>query len=319
MNHYSISVKPYSPDDKIYWDSFVDTSKNGTFLVSRDYMDYHADRFPDSSFIFYKREKIIALFPATIHGDELSSHQGLTYGGLVMDRKITADETLEIFRLLILKSKELGINHIIYKAIPHIYHRLPSEEDLYALFVWNAHLIERKISSTILLEERLKFRDIRKYGIRKALKENIIIEETQDIAEFWQILTKNLNTKYHCNPVHSLAEMELLKSRFPANIRVFIARSAERVQSGVVIYETPTVAHVQYISASEEGKASGSLDLIFSTLINDVFKDKKYFDFGTSTEDGGYRLNEQLIYQKEGFGARGICYDTYKLIIPGSF
>ena len=40
--------------------------------------------------------------------------------------------------------------------------------------------------------------------------------------------------------------------------------------------------------------------------------DFKYFDFGISTEHNGRLLNEGLIYQKEGFGGRGICYDTYE-------
>ena len=33
------------------WDAFVGASKNGTFLLTRPYMDYHADRFTDHSLI----------------------------------------------------------------------------------------------------------------------------------------------------------------------------------------------------------------------------------------------------------------------------
>ena len=39
------------------------------------------------------------------------------------------------------------------------------------------------------------------------------------------------------------------------------------------------------------------------------------FDFGISTEQGGRYLNEGLIFQKEGFGARTVVYDTYELNI----
>ncbi|MGG6545868.1 UNVERIFIED_CONTAM: GNAT family N-acetyltransferase, partial [Prevotella sp. 15_C9] len=39
----------YSAGDKERWDRFVRRSKNGTFLMQRDYMDYHADRFQDCS------------------------------------------------------------------------------------------------------------------------------------------------------------------------------------------------------------------------------------------------------------------------------
>ena len=39
-------------------------------------------------------------------------------------------------------------------------------------------------------------------------------------------------------------------------------------------------------------------------LIEDVFSAKRWFDFGISTEDDGRILNQGLIEQKEGFGAR---------------
>ena len=36
------------------WDTFVQESKNGTFLFVRDYMDYHRDRFQDCSLLVYR-------------------------------------------------------------------------------------------------------------------------------------------------------------------------------------------------------------------------------------------------------------------------
>ena len=82
---------------------------------------------------------------------------------------------------------------------------------------------------------------------------------------------------------------------------------------GTLIYETPNVVHTQYISASPDGKAMGALDLLFDYIINKVYKRRNgYFDFGKSTEASGTVLNQQLIHQKEGFGGRGVCYDTYE-------
>ena len=55
------------------------------------------------------------------------------------------------------------------------------------------------------------------------------------------------------------------------------------------------------------------IDAIYEVILNHDFADfRLYFDFGKSTEDLGTYLNENLIYQKEGFGARGVCYDTYE-------
>ena len=208
-----------------------------------------------------------------------------------------------------------GIRRCFYKAIPHIYHRLPAEEDLYALTnVCHAAITRREVSSTILLDHRLKFTESRKSGIRKAQKNNISVRESNALAEFWTILDNNLHRKYNVAPVHTLAELELLKTRFPKEIRLFMAfNSANSPIGGTIIYETPCVIHTQYISASPEGKANGALDLLFDHLLNKVYADRKcFFDFGKSTENEGHDLNEPLIFQKEGFGGRGLCYDAYE-------
>ena len=75
---------------------------------------------------------------------------------------------------------------------------------------------------------------------------------------------------------------------------------------------TKRVIHTQYISASVEGKELGVLDLMFDFLINREYVNYPIFDFGQSTEDMGHILNEPLIFQKEGFGGRGMIYDIYE-------
>ncbi len=304
-------IIPYSISRKKEWDDFVASSKNATFILSRDYMDYHADRFADSSLIFYRKGKIYALLPASRSGDKICSHAGLTYGGLVMSAGSTVADILHITELFINHFRREGIRQIIYKPIPHIYHTLPAEEDLYALFRNGATLTARNVASVISNERRVKFRNIRKSGIRKALRAGVSVSETSDFKTFWNLLSANLNDKYGASPVHSADEIEMLANKFPSNIRLFGAFNDGEMIAGTVIYATPSVAHCQYISASPEGKSSGALDLIFDHLINTVFSDIMYFDFGTSNENGGMILNESLIYQKEGFGARAICYDTY--------
>ena len=81
-----IHIVRYTADKKAEWDSFVRESKNGTFLFMRDYMEYHADRFDDYSLMYYKGDKLLSLLPANRKGETLWSHQGLTYGGLVLNK-----------------------------------------------------------------------------------------------------------------------------------------------------------------------------------------------------------------------------------------
>lgn len=306
-------IKQYTADECSIWNDFVNHSRQGTFLFNRAYMDYHRDRFKDCSLMFYSKGKLRALLPANIDGDTLYSHQGLTYGGLLTDRDAKVANICTLFAELNDYLRRNGIHKVVYKAIPWIYHRLPAEEDLYSLTqVCHAQLTVREVSSTIIESHRLHFEESRRSGIRKAMRLGVRCMESTDFASFWQILDGNLSQKYGVHPVHTLTEMQLLHSRFPTNIRLFLAMLTDQPIGGTVIYETPQVIHTQYISASPEGKQVGALDLLFDYLINEVYVQYPYFDFGKSTEDQGHSLNTNLIFQKEGFGGRAVCYDTYE-------
>lgn len=304
----------YTPELKALWDSFVRKSRNGTFLFLRDYMDYHRQRFTDFSLLIFHKQSLVALLPLNKEADgSVASHSGLTYGGLITDKKGRAEKVMKLFECLNTWLRDAGIRRVVYRPVPWIYHEMPAEEDLYALFnVCNARLTAREISSTIAQENKLAFSQSRKDCLRKAEKAGVRIVASEDFAAFWDILSSNLQQRYAVTPVHSLAEIMVLASLFPHEIRLYAAYLDNEMVAGTVVYVMPRVVHVQYISASAKGKAVGALDLLFRYLIDEVFIDKPYFDFGKSTEDRGRRLNEPLIFQKEGFGGRGVCYDTYE-------
>jgi len=275
-------------------------------------MDYHSDRFLDMSLMIYKNDVLCALLPANKKRDILYSHQGLTYGGLLLSFKISAEDVLLIFQQINVFLKDHGITKVIYKTIPWIYHVCPAEEDLYALFRLQARLIGRNLSSTIIHSHILKFTESRKSGLRKAIKNNIKVKESNDFDSFWYILSNNLNHKYGTSPVHSVDEIKLLHERFPDQIKLYVALLEQDIIAGTVLYITKQVVHTQYISANPIGKELGALDLLFDHLINYEYLSYPYFDFGQSTEDNGLFLNQSLIFQKEGFGGRGVVYDVYE-------
>ena len=290
----------YTEADKASWDAFVAQSKNGTFLFFRNYMDYHADRFSDHSLMVYYKSSLYALLPANLTGDTLYSHQGLTYGGLLMTDKCKTAVVRDIFIAINNYLRQQGISRVVYKHIPWVYTSLPSEEDMFAL-------------SNVC---HASFSVLRKRGIKKAEKAGISIMEMQDCREFWSLLEHNLMDRYGARPVHTLEEITLLKSRFPQHIRLFVACQGSRVFGGTLLYIDHQTAKTQYISANEEGKRVGALDLLFSQLIARCEKDGiRYFDFGTSNLVANDDLNDSLIFQKEGFGGRAVCYDTYEWVL----
>lgn len=303
----------YTADKAEEWNKFVAESKNGTFLFDRHYMDYHSDRFQDYSLMFYRNGGLYALLPANREDNILWSHRGLTYGGIIMNAESTAARIQQLFRELNDYLRADGFIKVVYKPVPHIFHRIPSEEDIYSLFsVCDAKLIDRSISSTLILQYPLKWHRDRRYGINKAKAHGVTVDESQDLKGFWEVLTFNLKNKYDSCPVHSLEEIELLHDRFPQQIRLFTASKDGKVLGGTVLYITSTVVHTQYISANLEGKQWRVIDALFDYLLHECDWQQRYFDFGTSNEEDGRILVEPLIYQKEGFGGRGICYDWYE-------
>ena len=310
-------VRRYTETDKAAWDAFVAQSKNGTFLFYRNYMDYHADRFSDHSLMVYYKSSLYALLPANLTGDTLYSHQGLTYGGLLMTDKCKTAVVRDAFIAINDYLRQQGVRRVVYKHIPWIYASLPAEEDLFALLnVCHASLVSRDVASVVMLDHRLSFSTLRRRGIKKAEKAAVVVKEVQDCIEFWSLLKTNLRDRYGAHPVHTLEEITLLKSRFPQHIRLFVASIDGRVIGGTLLYMDAQTAKTQYISANEEGKRVGALDLLFSQLIAQCEKDGiRYFDFGTSNLVASDDLNDSLIFQKEGFGGRAVCYDTYEWVL----
>jgi hypothetical protein len=186
-------------------------------------MDYHADRFIDHSLMIYRRGRLYALLPGNVNCDTFYSHQGLTYGGLLMNDKTTAADVVEIFRMINAYLRAEGLKTVVYKPVPWIYHQQPSEEDLYAIIQVCDVRITRGLSSAITREHLNEWYRIRKNGAQKAKKAGVRIEQTEDYHSFWQILTNNLRERYGLNPVHTIEEIELLHHRLPEHIRLFVA------------------------------------------------------------------------------------------------
>ena len=297
------------------WNEFVHQSKNGTFLFHRDFMEYHKAKFEDFSLlIFDEKQKLIAILPANKTEKSLFSHQGLTYGGLLFNEKIKLPDAIEVFKQLLLFLNENKIDKLNLKMIPAIYHQKPSQELDYCLFLAEAKLLRRDSLSVVNLTEKSFITQGRKEGVKKATKLCLTIKEEDDFESFWnEILIPNLQKKHHTKPVHTLEEITKLKLSFPDNIRQFNVYENNKIVAGTTIFESHNVAHAQYISGNENKSENGSLDFLYHELITTIFANKNYFDFGTSNENQGRKLNKGLNFWKEGFGSSTITQDFYEV------
>jgi len=308
------SIKQYQKSDYENWNTFIGKAKNATFLFHRDFMEYHSDRLLDYSLIVLYKDKWIAVLPANIVGNEIFSHQGLTYGGLVYDEKTKLTTVISVFRSILSFLDENKIEKLYLKTIPSIYHQKPAEEINYALFLAEAQIVRRDSLSVIDLSQKNNFSKIRKRGIQKGMENGLVIKEETDFGSFWnEILIPNLEERHRAKPIHSIAEMDLLKNLFPTNIRQFNVYRNDKIVAGTTVFESETVAHCQYISKYEADENLGSLDVLYHFLITEVFANKRFFDFGISNESQGKKLNDGLSYWKESFGASTIIHDFYEV------
>ena len=310
----SYTIKRYEPKDYDNWNDFISQAKNATFLFHRDFMEYHKDRFEDYSLIVLEGEKWVAVLPANVIQNEVFSHQGLTYGGLVYRENLKLSSVILVFKAVLFYLNENKIAKIQLKTLPSIYHKKPAEELNYALFLAEAQLIRRDTLAVIDLSKPFQLSEIRRRGIKKGKSNCLIIKEENNFESFWnEVLIPNLELRHNAEPVHSLAEIQLLKSLFDKNIRQFNVYNNDKIVAGTTIFESENVAHCQYISKYEEEENLGSLDFLYNHLINNVFTHKRFFDFGISNENQGITLNNGLSYWKESFGANIVVHDFYEV------
>lgn len=299
------------------WDDFVSHSRNGTFLLRRPYMDYHAHRFTDASLLFFnEKNRLCGVFAANScsEGQAIEAHGGLTYGGLVLEPQASTLQAIEMLSSAADLYACSGFKRLSYKAIPYIYHADPAQEDLYALFLSEAKLEARAVSTVIDLHTFPQFHELRRRKVRKAAHLGLCIAEKSEESEWrsYHTLLSSVLQEYHqVVPVHSADELWLLAQRFPRNIRLFTVSGSD-LQAGVVVYDTGIVYHLQYIAANGIARSTCALDALMDYIVRQAFDEgRRYLDFGISTERGGRYLNTGLIFQKEGYGGHAVCYDTY--------
>lgn len=312
MENYKVKI--YQEEYYTLWNNFVAESKNATFLFHRDFMEYHKDRFQDYSLlIFDEKDTLQAVFPANIKENQLYSHQGLTYGGLVLQSKTYFHTTLEILKSLLSFLNQNNIETLFYKEIPSFYTQFYNDEVNYLLFQIKAELVKREMNTVIDLKKTSIINKDRQLNIKKSLKKDYIIKKSNEPKLFWdEILTPLLEQKHFTKPTHNFQEIELLMLKFPDNIFLYEIWNEVEILAGTLLFVNKNVIHTQYI-AKKTDRDNYALDYLFNELIFKKFKDYKVFDFGISNEYFGSKVNEGLIYWKESFGGRSICQDFYKI------
>ena len=277
-------------------------------------MEYHRERFHDFSLIITTGENLSALFPANRDGDTVTSHAGLTFGGLILGRRATAERVAAMLSAILELLRAEGIRTLVYKTVPTIYHQAPAEEDRYALFRFGAQVVRRDVLTVICPMFPWQPTPKRRWSWNRAQRlKGVAVGPSQDWAGYWRVLGDRLREQYGVSPVHSLEEITSLAAKFPSAIRLLTATINGEVAAGAVLYESARVVHTQYLASNADARAYGLLDLVLRSAIEYARMTGKWFDFGSSTQRDGKYLNGGLTHYKESFGGRTVVQDSYRL------
>ena len=302
------------------WDALVAQARNGTFLMRRSYMGYHADRFDDASWMVFREDRLVAALPAhqeqRAAGSVLVSHGGLTFGGLLLHHCLGAADTHALMAQLCEHLQQQGIRQLVYKPVPHLLHRLPSEDDVHALHMLGARCTRMDLCHTLDLARRPAMSKGRKHALSKARREGVDVRIGQPLDAFWTVLNQVLHTHHGTRPAHTLIEMQGLMQAHP-EIRLLTAHAGKEpaapVLAGALVYDYDGAVHTQYMASSDTGRQCGALDAVIASLIEQAGASQRWLSFGASTEQQGTVLNVGLAAQKEMFGARSTTLQTYTL------
>ncbi|SEM18923.1 Acetyltransferase (GNAT) domain-containing protein [Aquimarina amphilecti] len=306
------TIKKYEEKDHSLWNDFIDNTKNGTFLFYRDFMEYHSDRFHDFSLLIFDKSKLIAVFPANIKDRNIYSHQGLTYGGLILEQSIGGKKVKDILSEIVRFLRAQKFCNLFIKPTPVFYHQKPTNEFTFFLSEYGAKLYGRDLNLAIdySLPSSIHKSKLKHYEKRKHL--GFEIQEVNDFSGFWEkVLIPRLKEKHNVKPVHTLEEIHLLKNRFPEFIHQFVISLNDEILAGITIFKNAGVVKSQYGAVTNSGEQYRALDFLFIFLIDRYRKEGfRFFDMGTVTDD-----NFGLLKQKEELGCEIYMQDFYELVL----
>lgn len=308
------TVRLYQKTDFDLWNDFVTKAKNATFLFHRNFMEYHEDRFSDYSLIVETENKWVAVLPANSVENQVFSHQGLTYGGLVYDAKLDVEKVRLVVDSVFDFLRKQEKNNLIYKSILPFYTQNSSEEIAYFLFYNNAKLYRKDLNLAIDFTKKWSVSKSKMKHFRRISTLDLEIRQDQNFEVFWNaVLIPRLKEKHQTKPVHSLAEIQELAHQFPENIVQHNVYFEDEIVAGITLFHFSNGIKSQYGATTILGEKMRALDFLFITLI-EAFKDEvDFFDMGTVTEDNATGYNPGLLKQKEELGCSVYTQDFYTL------
>lgn len=278
------------------WEEFVSKrARNAHFMHQRRYFDYHAARFDDHSLLLFgEKAAPVALLPANRSGDDLVSHAGLSFGGLLVGPRFRLSHWQEAFASVGEHLVSEGFEALDYRPPPPWYHRRPGEEDVFLLE--SAGLRPQLLGSAVCrIDGSFPGNSTRRTESR--VRDLDTAREDSALGDMIGLVAETLRVRHGAAPVHTREEIESLAGSFPDGIRCYTVRKETELVAGIILFVSGTVVKSQYVGYTN-GRAMSPL---YAHLFALEELRGRWFDFGTSMAADG-TLDTGLFSYKESFG-----------------
>ncbi|GAA4022991.1 hypothetical protein GCM10022386_02430 [Flavobacterium cheonhonense] len=314
MKRYT--VKRYCSDDFALWNDFISQATNATFLFDRNFMEYHADRFQDFSLLVFEEDILQAVVPANCKDNQIFSHQGLTYGGFVFRNEFPIGQIETVLSETFSFLQSQGFVKCEIKAMLPFYAPDFHAEIQQVLSDKQAKITAQKMNLAIDFRTEYSISKSKLKHYRRLQSEGLVVKKEADCTIFWQeVLEPLLLEKYQTKPLHSLAEINSLQSKFPNHIEQYNLYRDGKILAGITLFKTATVIKSQYGATTENGKKFRALDYLFLYLIDSFKADYDYFDMGTVDDNSELGYNEGLLNQKKELGCSVYSQNIFQIAL----
>ena len=286
----------------------------GTLLHTRRYLSYQGDRFSDASLLLRDdRGRLAACCRrrSTPVTSERREPPGLTYGGVVHDGGLHGERMLEAHRgdPRALRRGRGRAPRLQGRAA--IYHRRPSDDDLYALVRAGASRSRRPVRA-VDLGDRAASASRRTRAEEGAQGGRGDPHRGRPAPQLWPVLEDNLARRHGASPVHDVSEIQSSSRSSRARSGSSPACSTSGRGRHRAVRDGPG-AHAQYIAPTSGPRNRCARPGVRHCIDQAAAEGAPLLRLRDQHRGRGGGLNAGLHTFKAEFGGGGVLYEVFGL------
>ncbi len=321
-----IDVVSFAPSLEDSWNSFVETSNNGTEFHRTDFLDYHSEnKFNFRHLMFYRDGKLVSVLPGAVSNGIFRSPAGASLGGFVLAPCAGLEITDALVKSFVSWCRREGLKKVFIGQPMSVYRRLPDESMEFALLYNEFTVCDAMYSSISDLEQtgdRLQMPIKTRYNINRSERYGIKAVKSDNFESFYPILVEN-KMKFGCGPTHTIGDLERIRELRPDLLQLFLAMLDGKIIAGLMLFLISPVCALNFYTAQdyEYHKYNPVSFLIEHSMRWCREKGYRYYDYGVSMDTASpnpLEVSWSLVQFKESLGLTGCVRKTYsrRLQVP---